>query len=97
MPTKQPAVYIMASKPGGTIYIGVTSNLIRRVYQHRVGVLGGFTKKYECKSLVYYELSESMLEAISREKQLKGISRKKKVDLIEAKNPHWKDLYKDLI
>ena len=97
MRAKQPAVYIMASRPRGTIYVGVTSNLIKRVYQHKCRVFGGFTQKYECHLLVYYESSESMLGAITREKQIKGGSRKRKVDLIELMNPNWDDLYDKLL
>ena len=96
MPNFQPAIYIMASKRNGTIYIGVTSDLIRRVYQHKHGDIDGFTKKYGCIHLIYYELYEDMYLAISREKQIKGWSRKKKLSLIEKLNPEWQDLY-DLI
>jgi putative endonuclease len=89
----QPAVYIMANKRNGVIYIGVTSNLLKRVYEHKYATVEGFTKKYDCKNLVYYELMEDMISAISREKQLKGGSRKKKLALIEKINPFWNDLY----
>ena len=89
----QPAVYIMANKPNGTIYTGVTSNLLKRVYEHKYAEVEGFTKKYGCKNLVYYELTEDIISAISREKQLKGGSRKKKLALIEKMNPLWEDLY----
>ena len=92
----QPAVYIMASKRNGTIYVGVTSNLIQRVWQHREGVADGFTKRYGCKSLVWYELHSTMEYAILREKQLKGGSRAKKLALIEADNPRWRDLFEDI-
>ena len=94
--TKQPAVYILASKRNGTLYIGVTSNLIKRVHQHREGVIEGFSKKYDCKMLVYYELYESMETAISREKQLKGWRRSKKLALIEQQNSGWRDLWGDI-
>lgn len=93
---KQPAIYIMANKRNGTLYVGVTSNLAQRVYQHREGLSGGFTKKHGCKMLVYYEVGTSMEGAISREKQLKGGSRKQKLKLIEFMNPQWKDLYEVL-
>ncbi|AHE66817.1 GIY-YIG nuclease family protein [Legionella oakridgensis] len=96
MRERQPAVYIMANKRNGTIYTGVTSNLIKRVYEHKYADLDGFTKKYGCKYLVYYELIEDMASAISREKQLKGGSRKKKLALIEKINPLWEDLYETL-
>ena len=89
---KQPAVYILASKYNGTLYIGVTSNLPQRVYQHREGLVEGFTKKYDVKTLVYFELFEDMPNAIAREKMLKGITRAKKIALIEAANPKWEDL-----
>ena len=90
---KQPAVYIMANKPNGTIYVGVTSDLIKRAYLHRNSLLDGFSKKYACKSLVFLEIHETMESAILREKQLKAGSRKKKIELIEVKNPSWTDLY----
>ena len=94
---KQPVVYIMASRRNGTLYVGVTSNLPQRVWQHRTGVIGGFTKRYGCKMLVWYELHSTMLDAITREKQIKGGSRKKKLALIEALNPTWRDLFDELI
>ena len=94
---KQPAVYIMTNKRNGTLYIGVTSHLIKRVYEHKYCDLPGFTKKYDCKTLVYYELTEDMIGAISREKQLKAGSRKRKLALIEKLNPLWVDLYIDLV
>ncbi len=90
---KQPCVYIVASKRHGTLYTGVTSNLPRRAFEHREGLLKGFLKKYGCKILVYYELHETMIDAIAREKQIKGGSRTKKLALIESLNPDWKDLY----
>jgi len=93
---KEPAVYIMANKKNGTIYVGVTSDLIARVYQHKNLKTPGFTSRYACKSLVYYEQHEDMMEAIVREKQLKAGSRKKKIALIELMNPDWKDLYDTL-
>ena len=90
---KQPAVYIMANRPNSTIYIGVTSDLIKRVYLHRNGLIDGFTKKYVCKSLVFFEVHHTMESAILREKQLKAGSRQKKLKLIELKNSLWTDLY----
>lgn len=93
---RQPAVYIMASRRNGTLYTGVTSNLPRRVYQHREGLVPGFTSHYGCNLLVWYEVYETMVDAIAREKQIKGGSRKKKLALIEAMNPRWRDLYEDL-
>ncbi|MBV9238400.1 MAG: GIY-YIG nuclease family protein [Xanthobacteraceae bacterium] len=94
---KQPAVYLMASQRNGTLYIGVTSNLPQRIWQHRTGAADGFTQRYSCKTLVWYEVHSTMLDAIAREKQIKGGSRKKKLDLIEAMNPTWRDLYEELI
>jgi putative endonuclease len=94
---RQPTVYIFASRRNGTLYIGVTSNLPLRAWQHRTGVARGFTWRYGCKMLVWYELHSSMLNAIAREKQLKAGSRKKKLALIEAANPTWRDLYHELI
>ena len=89
---KQPAIYILASKYNGTLYIGVTSNLPQRMYQHREEMIEGFSKKYGIKMLVYFELCDDMVSAISREKALKGITRAKKIALIESVNPNWEDL-----
>jgi predicted GIY-YIG superfamily endonuclease len=94
---KMPAVYIMANKRNGTLYTGVTSDLIGRVYAHREGIVPGFTKRYGCKNLVWYEPHSAMTEAILREKQIKAGPRKKKIALIEDMNPLWRDLYEDLI
>ena len=88
-----PAAYIMANKRNGTLYTGVTSNLGQRVWQHREGVADGFTKRYGCKLLVWYEIHETMESAIVREKQIKAGSRSKKLALIEGMNRHWDDLY----
>ena len=93
---KQPAVYIMASRRNGTVYTGVTSDLPKRVWQHKNGTTG-FTARYGCKLLVWYELHGEMVPAIEREKQLKGGSRRRKLALIEAMNPEWKDLYETVI
>ena len=87
----------MASRRNGTLYVGVTSNLPQRAWQHRAGLVSGFTKRYGCKMLVWYELHATMLDAIAREKQIKGGSRKKKLGLIEAMNPTWRDLYDELV
>ncbi len=92
-----PVVYIMASKRNGTLYTGVTSHLIQRVYQHKQGEIDGFTKRYNCKQLVYYEHFDNIMSAIEREKQIKGGSRKKKLALIEWMNPNWLDLYETLL
>jgi putative endonuclease len=93
---KRPCVYIMASQRNGTLYVGVTSDLVRRAAEHRAGAAEGFTKRYGCKLLVWYEPHERMDEAISREKQIKGGSRAKKLALIEAMNPDWVDQYEAL-
>jgi putative endonuclease len=93
---KQPAIYITANKRNGTIYTGVTSDLVQRAWQHREGVADGFTKRYGCKLLVWYQLAETMDAAITREKQIKGGSRPKKLALIEAMNPEWRDLFDDI-
>ncbi len=94
---KQPCVYIMASKRNGTLYTGVTSNLVERVWQHKEGGVEGFSKKYGCKLLVWYEPHSTMQSAIEREKQIKAGSRKKKMALIEEHNPTWRDLYEELL
>lgn len=84
---KQPAVYIMASRRNGALYTGVTSDLVQRIYQHREALTPGFTSRYGCKLLVWYELRDDMAGAIAREKQIKGGSRRKKLALIESLNP----------
>ena len=89
----QPAVYIMANHKGGTIYVGVTSDLPKRAWQHREGEIDGFTKQYGCKRLVWFELHATMEYAILREKQLKAGSRAKRTALIEATNSEWRDLF----
>ncbi len=90
---KQPAVYMMANKRNGTIYTGVTSNLIKRIYEHKNEVIKGFTTQYSCKILVFYTIFERMEDAIVEEKRIKAGSRKKKLVLIESMNPNWNDLY----
>ena len=90
-------VYILASKRNGTLYIGVSSDLIKRVYEHKNNLVDGFTKKYNVHDLVYYEQTEDVESAISREKQLKNWKRKWKLELIEKLNPIWKDLYPELL
>jgi putative endonuclease len=92
---RSPAIYIMASERNGTLYTGVTSDLPRRGYQHREGLIAGFTTRYGCKLLVYYEVYEDMHSAIAREKQIKGSSRRKKLLMIDRVNPDWRDLYPD--
>ena len=86
----------MASKRNGTLYTGVTSHLIQRAWQHREGVIDGFTKRYGCKILVWYDLADTMEAAIMREKQIKAGSRAKKLALIEAMNPGWRDLFEEI-
>ena len=94
---KQPAVYILASQRNGTLYIGVTSDLVQRIWQHKNDVVEGFTKKYGVHLLVYYELHEDMENAIIREKRLKKWNREWKLRLIEEKNPNWHDLYESIL
>ena len=89
---KQPAVYILASKRNGTLYVGVTSNLANRIQAHRSGVVDGFTEKYDVKTLVYFELHSDMYEAIQHEKRIKKWNRAWKIQLIEQGNPEWRDL-----
>ena len=90
-------VYILASKKNGTLYIGVTDNLIRRVYEHKNDLIDGFTKKYNVHKLVYYEQTNDINSAIQREKQLKKWHRQWKIDLIKKNNPNWDDFYKALV
>ena len=90
-------VYILFSKRNGTLYIGVTSDLAKRVYQHKNKLADGFTKKYNVDKLGYYEVFEDITKAIEREKKLKNSPRRKKLDLIEINNPEWNDLYYEII
>jgi putative endonuclease len=94
---KQPAVYIMANRRNGTLYVGVTSNLIQRAWQHREDAIPGFTSRYGCKLLVWYEMHETMEAAIWREKQIKAGPRNRKLAQIAAMNPEWTDLFETLI
>ena len=94
---KRPAVYILASKRNGTLYIGVTSDLVKRVWEHKNNVVEGFTKRYGVHQLVWYDLHENMESAIKREKQLKEWNRQWKLELIEDTNPNWQDLYPVII
>lgn len=96
MNTNQFAVYIMASL-SGTIYTGFTTNLIKRIWEHKNNIVPGFTKKYQCHKLVYYELCDSFEGALAREKEIKGWNRKKKEGLIKTINPKWKDLYSKIL
>ncbi len=93
---KHPCVYILASQRNGTLYVGVTSNLAGRVWQHKNHVVQGFTQKYQVHHLVWYEVHDTMESAILREKQLKAGSRARKLALIEAMNPQWRDLYEGI-
>ena len=94
---KQPAVYILASKRNGTLYIGVTGDLIKRTWEHKNNVVEGFTKRYGIHRLVWYELRDNMESAIEREKRLKEWKRVWKLELIEKANPNWQDLYWSII
>ena len=94
---KQSCVYILANRPHGTLYVGVTSDLVARVWQHKNKALDGFTKKYGVHQLVWFEQHATMEAAILREKQLKAGSRVKKIALIEVANPEWKDLYDGIL
>ncbi|WP_296718658.1 GIY-YIG nuclease family protein [Erythrobacter sp.] len=94
--TKLPAVYMMASMRNGTIYVGITSDLAKRAWQHREGLAEGFTKQYDCKLLVWFERHDTMESAIMREKQIKAGNRKAKLSLIESENPTWRDLFEDI-
>ncbi|PIZ00215.1 hypothetical protein COY62_03795 [bacterium (Candidatus Howlettbacteria) CG_4_10_14_0_8_um_filter_40_9] len=93
---KEYYIYILASKRNGTLYVGVTNDLKRRIYEHKEELIEGFTKKYNVKDLVYYEITSDVNSAISREKQMKKWERKRKIDLIEKDNPKWLDLYYNL-
>lgn len=90
-------VYILAGKRNGTLYIGVTNNLVRRIYEHKNNLLPGFTSKYGVHNLVYYEQTEDVNPALNREKQLKKWHRQWKINLIEKENPEWNDLYEALL
>lgn len=92
----QPCVYILSSQRNGTLYVGVTSDLVRRVWEHKNDAVDGFTKRYGVHDLVYYELHADMIAAIAREKQLKKWNRAWKIELIEAGNPEWRDLWEDI-
>ena len=90
-------VYMLASGPGGTLYVGVTNNLARRVYEHRQDLADSFTKKYDVKDLVYFESHDEIANALQREKNIKHWSREWKIDLIVASNPNWRDLYDEIV
>ena len=93
---KIPAVYIVSNRKNGILYVGVTSDLIRRMYEHKNHLTDGFTKKYDCINLMYYEIHDNMESAITREKQIKAGSRLQKIRLIEKDNVDWLDLYQNI-
>ena len=94
---KKGFVYILFNKRNGTLYIGVTNNLIKRIYEHKTKTVKGFTEKYNINKLGYFEIYSDIRNAIEREKQLKDLSGKKKIELIEKENPYWEDLYNNII
>ncbi|MGH8182058.1 MAG: GIY-YIG nuclease family protein [Rhodanobacteraceae bacterium] len=96
-PGFQPCVYILASRRNGTLYVGVTSTLAKRVHEHRTGAVNGFTHRYRVHQLVWFEQHATMQTAIAREKAIKEWKRKWKLELIEQSNPYWRDLYEDLL
>ena len=97
MDGKQAAVYFLTNRKRATLYIGMTTSLVRRIYEHRIGAVAGFTRQYGLKKLVYYELYEQIEAAALRERQLKAWKRQWKIDLIESMNPDWHDLYETII
>jgi putative endonuclease len=94
---RQYYVYILANKRNGTLYIGITNNLTKRIYEHKNNLIEGFTKKYNIHNLVYYEITNDIRSALAREKRLKKWKRRWKLELIEKSNPKWEDLYNDLL
>ena len=94
---RQPCVYILASRRNGTLYVGVTSDLTKRAWEHRNAAVEGFTKRYAIRTLVWFEAHDTMESAITREKAIKEWKRRWKLELIERLNPHWQDLYESLI
>lgn len=94
---KQPCVYVLASRRNGTLYIGVTSDLVQRIWQHKHDLVKGFTQKYRVHTLVWYEIHATMESAIGREKAIKEWQRAWKIELIEASNPEWRDLYEEIV
>lgn len=95
--TKNGYIYILSNKQNGALYVGVTSNIRKRIYEHKNELIDGFSKKYNLKKLVYYEMFDNIENAIIREKQLKSGSRAKKIALIESVNPNWDDLYEGIL
>ena len=94
---KHPCVYILASRRNGTLYVGVTSDLVKRVWEHKNDLVEGFTKRYGVHTLIWYEPHETMISAISREKAIKEWKRRWKLELIERQNPEWRDLYPEIV
>ena len=94
---RQPAVYLLASGRNGTVYLGVTSNLVQRVWQHRTSAVDGFSARYDVHLLVWFEVHDTMASAIAREKRIKKWRRAWKADLIESANPYWRDLWSEII
>lgn len=94
---KQGYVYVLFNKRNGTLYTGVTSDIVKRVWEHKNKLVDGFTKKYGVDKLAYFEVFDDIIQAIEREKQIKGGSRKKKLELIESVNSNWEDLYYKII
>ena len=92
-----PAVYILANQRNGTMYVGVTGDLIRRIHEHKSGLVTGFSQRYQTHKLVYFEQHDTMDNAITREKQIKKWNRKWKLEMIEANNPEWEDLYESIL
>jgi putative endonuclease len=90
-------IYILANRPGGTLYVGVTNNLTRRIFEHREGLVEGFTRRYRLKQLVYFESHDTVLAAIQREKNIKHWPREWKIDLIVSMNAEWRDLYDEIV
>ena len=97
MRERLPCVYLLASRERGTLYIGVTSDLVQRIWQHKNDQIEGFTRKYQVHTLVWYEVHDTMASAITREKNIKAWQRQWKIQLIETANPDWRDLYPDII
>ena len=94
---RQPCVYMLASRRNGTLYVGVTADLVTRIHQHQAGYVPGFTRRYHVHTLVWFELHGSILEAITREKRIKRWRRAWKLELVESANPRWRNLYPDII
>jgi len=94
---KQPAVYMLASQRNGTLYVGVTSDLVKRIWEHKQDMVEGFTRKYQVHDLVYFEQHEDMHQAIQRERQIKKWNRAWKIELLEKSNPGWRDLWPEIL